>query len=566
MNLFNKFVFEYSTGRRKNPNLSYKFKDEDNVIKFNIGNLSTSIYKESIERSLYGKVLDVGAGIGRHSRLVPNTYSIDISKVCCDYMRSRGFNVIEDDILNHHDKYDSLIVTLYNIGMAGDYDNTIKLINHLKSLLNENGQIIFDYNRTLEETKVKELSWLDDNGVEENESQVRTYLCEADIKKIAEDIGMHFEIIKDYDNGVNLGRFYYNTTTYFISATSRSGHNFFMDMIKSWQNGIILYNKENTTHLREGEKPNNIIFLRDYLNTLASLSKFIKKHEFREEKIIKHAVISYKYLLIESLKSNNNLVVHYEKFKSNKEYREDICNIIGGDYNESKLYLEPKFSAPSSFDSRENIDDRWIDIMNDKKVLEIFIRYLKNNLDVLALYIEHYKPSKRKLNFIYKYVTDDYNRMNKTTNPDKLILPFSDVCNIMSESGTFLDLGCGIGNVMLLAKKMFPNYVINGIDKNKDYIGLTQHYKGINGQSLNILDNKTNELISDADIIYAYEPLYPEELILMFENLKNNMKSGAFFIYNSEFDANLIGFETIKKYEDTNIVGAPQHITIFKKI
>ena len=100
MDLFDKYIYEYTTGRRKNPNLKYKYKDSDDVLILNIGSLSkNNQYKVILKKKLYGKILDVGAGLGRHSRLVPNTYSLDSSNACCNYMRSRGFpNVIELDI------------------------------------------------------------------------------------------------------------------------------------------------------------------------------------------------------------------------------------------------------------------------------------------------------------------------------------------------------------------------------------------------------------------------------------------------------------------------------------
>lgn len=406
MDLFDKYIYEYTTGRRKNPNLKYKYKDSDDVLILNIGSLSkNNQYKVILKKKLYGKILDVGAGLGRHSRLVPNTYSLDSSNACCNYMRSRGFpNVIELDILDHYNKYDSILLTGNNLGMTGNYNATIKFIKHLKSLLNENGQLIFDYIPSVSKTITKECNYFEKNI--QSFDYIITFLSENNIKEIAKEIGMHFEILLDFEDK-NLARFYFNDKVISVNATSRSGHNFFMNNIKAWVPSINIDNRENS--MKFNDNGVNFIFIRDYINTIASV---IKMDSSNHPNIIKRTTESWVFLYNEILNENRNIIpVYYEKFTKYRDYRVEICKLIDGVYNEDELKLIPQYSASSSFDKRDfhgkghlmKVNDRWKKIQEDSRLFEKYLKILSENSSTLKLYVDNYEIEDDKIDFLNKY-------------------------------------------------------------------------------------------------------------------------------------------------------------------
>lgn len=97
-----------------------------------------------------GKVLDVGAGVGSHAlalqRAGLDVTALDISKTACDIGKLRGLSqVINLDILRHKGpKYDTILMLMNGIGLAGRLEKLPALLEHCKLLLNTGGQIIFD--------------------------------------------------------------------------------------------------------------------------------------------------------------------------------------------------------------------------------------------------------------------------------------------------------------------------------------------------------------------------------------------------------------------------------------
>jgi SAM-dependent methyltransferase len=96
-----------------------------------------------------GRVLDVGAGAGAHALEMKkkgcDVLAIDISKGAVDYMISQGLNAQEIDFFKlKNEKFDSIIMLMNGIGIAGSLANLENTLRHAKSLMNENGQLIFD--------------------------------------------------------------------------------------------------------------------------------------------------------------------------------------------------------------------------------------------------------------------------------------------------------------------------------------------------------------------------------------------------------------------------------------
>ena len=98
----------------------------------------------------FGKVLDVGAGAGSHALYLQSknldVTAIDISKKSVEVMKSRGvIDARHEDIYNlKKEKFDTIFLIMNGVGVAGKKDNLGNFLKHLKSLLNDGGQIILD--------------------------------------------------------------------------------------------------------------------------------------------------------------------------------------------------------------------------------------------------------------------------------------------------------------------------------------------------------------------------------------------------------------------------------------
>lgn len=97
-----------------------------------------------------GKVLDIGCGAGSHSLYLQQkgleVTALDHSKGAIETCRSRGIeNYINTDIYSLRDKkFDTLLLMMNGIGLAGKLNELDRFFKHLKSLLTTNGQIILD--------------------------------------------------------------------------------------------------------------------------------------------------------------------------------------------------------------------------------------------------------------------------------------------------------------------------------------------------------------------------------------------------------------------------------------
>lgn len=99
----------------------------------------------------YGKVLDIGAGAGCHALALQergmDVKAIDISPLSCKVMKERGIKDVECVNLfckQLQGKYDTLLLLMNGTGIAGKLSQLPALLNRLKELLSEEGQILID--------------------------------------------------------------------------------------------------------------------------------------------------------------------------------------------------------------------------------------------------------------------------------------------------------------------------------------------------------------------------------------------------------------------------------------
>jgi SAM-dependent methyltransferase len=99
--------------------------------------------------SCKGKVLDVGAGAGAHSKELIDrgldVDSIEISDGAVQYMKSIGLNARKINFFDlKNDKYDTILMMMNGIGLCGDIEGLERFLEHLKKLIQPGGQVIFD--------------------------------------------------------------------------------------------------------------------------------------------------------------------------------------------------------------------------------------------------------------------------------------------------------------------------------------------------------------------------------------------------------------------------------------
>lgn len=95
-----------------------------------------------------GSILDIGAGTGCHSKwLMDKGHSvkaIDISPGAVDYMKSKGINASVTNLWDIEGQYDTILLLMNGIGLAGKLERLESFLLHLKNHLNPGGQILCD--------------------------------------------------------------------------------------------------------------------------------------------------------------------------------------------------------------------------------------------------------------------------------------------------------------------------------------------------------------------------------------------------------------------------------------
>jgi SAM-dependent methyltransferase len=98
-----------------------------------------------------GKVLDVGCGAGSHSLYLQNhekldVTAIDVSKSAIEACLLRGIKKaeVQDVMTLKNQKFDTILLMMNGAGMCGKLKKMPAFLTQLKSLLNDNGQILLD--------------------------------------------------------------------------------------------------------------------------------------------------------------------------------------------------------------------------------------------------------------------------------------------------------------------------------------------------------------------------------------------------------------------------------------
>ncbi|PVY39060.1 class I SAM-dependent methyltransferase [Pontibacter virosus] len=97
-----------------------------------------------------GRVLDVGAGAGCHSLALQerglDVTAVDLSAGAVQAMRAQGIKqVVQQDIFHlSGQRYDTLLLLMNGVGIAGDLEGLEHFLEHTRTLLNPGGQILLE--------------------------------------------------------------------------------------------------------------------------------------------------------------------------------------------------------------------------------------------------------------------------------------------------------------------------------------------------------------------------------------------------------------------------------------
>lgn len=122
----------------------------------------------------------------------------------------------------------------------------------------------------------------------------------------------------------------------------------------------------------------------------------------------------------------------------------------------------------------------------------------------------------------------------------------------VKDNSNFLDLGCGLGNVLFIAKEVLGNthkYV--GIDNNQTYLDVA---KAVDGQfqlmNTDLFSNQTQQLIGNADIVYCYLPIpIYKDMQRLYALIEDSMVSGSYLLCNDENPPKFNTFIKLNRFE-----------------
>ena len=134
-------ITETSISEEDEMSVAYLFRDFDAMPKL----------EQRALQLAKGKILDVGCGAGSHSLYLQNgkkldVTAIDISENAIKACTLRGLKKtrVQEILTLENEKYDTILLLMNGAGMCGKLKNISKFLLKLKSLLNENGQILLD--------------------------------------------------------------------------------------------------------------------------------------------------------------------------------------------------------------------------------------------------------------------------------------------------------------------------------------------------------------------------------------------------------------------------------------
>ncbi|MBO0343331.1 MAG: class I SAM-dependent methyltransferase [Bacteroidota bacterium] len=151
--VFGMALRDYQNGEYTEDIKTYSSLDEEDVIPipylFRTFDEMPKIEQKALQLA-YGKVLDIGAGAGSHALYLQKkgleVTALDNSEGAIAVCKQRGLkSTVLSNIMNYSgEKYDTLLLLMNGIGLAGKLNNLSHFLQHLASLLRPYGQILLD--------------------------------------------------------------------------------------------------------------------------------------------------------------------------------------------------------------------------------------------------------------------------------------------------------------------------------------------------------------------------------------------------------------------------------------
>lgn len=146
-------LLDYQQGNYSEDIITYSSLDEEDQIPLPYMFRSFKDMPKLEQKALkicQGEILDVGCGAGSHSLYLQNkglsVTSLDSSPGAIEVSKQRGLkNTINENFLNFEGKtFDTILILMNGVGLAGTLDGLEKFFEKLKSLLKTDGQILLD--------------------------------------------------------------------------------------------------------------------------------------------------------------------------------------------------------------------------------------------------------------------------------------------------------------------------------------------------------------------------------------------------------------------------------------
>ncbi|MGB5553466.1 MAG: class I SAM-dependent methyltransferase [Flavobacteriaceae bacterium] len=153
MDILGSALLDYQNGNYTEDIITYSSLDEEDCIPLPYlfrGFKDMPKIEQKALKTCKGTILDIGAGAGSHSLYLQQkkfeVTALDTSKGAIETCKKRGVvNTLNIDFYELKDKkFDTILLLMNGLGLAGKLTNLDRFLNHLKSLLYPNGQILVD--------------------------------------------------------------------------------------------------------------------------------------------------------------------------------------------------------------------------------------------------------------------------------------------------------------------------------------------------------------------------------------------------------------------------------------
>ncbi len=151
--IFGKALLDYQNGSYSEDIKTYSSLDEEDIIPLPYlfrGYKDMPPLERKALQLCKGTVLDIGCGAGSHSLYLQQNESwvtaLDSSAGAIETCSLRGVKNTVHSTIGAYDqgKYDTLLLLMNGIGLAGKLSELGAFLSHLKSILKPNGQILLD--------------------------------------------------------------------------------------------------------------------------------------------------------------------------------------------------------------------------------------------------------------------------------------------------------------------------------------------------------------------------------------------------------------------------------------